>query len=133
MWLFLFCPSLSLRRASCFGGSPHSKTPRMERSQATRSDTAKDHGGARQLRPPEAPSFTSSLMVMGADLAINFRNKTLPAVLSVLDVYFIPHFTCFHQPAFVVFHCSFSERLFKVLVGFKCVAFIAVRVGGEHP
>lgn len=73
-------PSLYFHRASCLGGSPHHKMPRMERSRATRSATAKDHEGVRQLSSPEAPNFISSLMVMDTDLAAHFRMKTLPVV-----------------------------------------------------
>lgn len=68
-YLISLMPWFSPLRASCFAGSHLLSMPRTERSQATRSDTGKDPGGARQPRPPEAPSLTSSLMVMGSDPA----------------------------------------------------------------
>lgn len=87
------CVSSLVIRASCCGGSPRPLAARTERLPATRSATGKDPAGARQLRPPEAPSFSSSLMVICADTAVcstiiaNVMNKSLPAVSRVSDVF----------------------------------------------
>lgn len=83
---FLFHPPsfFSFLRASCFGGSPRPLTARMGRSPATRSDTGKDPEGVKRLRPPEAPSFTSSSTVMGTQVS-QFRPSTLHPVCVEMD------------------------------------------------
>lgn len=70
MFRFMFYFHLLLFRTSCLGGSPHPRTARMGRSPATRSDTEKGLEGVKRARSLEAPSFSSSSVVMAPDSTV---------------------------------------------------------------